>query len=114
MTMNSAVHTCGCSVSTQVFMEVAMYPMMAGKCLYIPHNIIFIVQGLFQDFASEGANTKFQNSGGGGGGGKYKSKGGQPHIKRTESQFLGGGGQTDPKGGAKAPPGPPPSPRNKP
>ena len=81
MTINSAVHTCGCSVSTQVFMGVAMYPMMAGKCLYIPHNIIFIVQGLFQDFASEGANTKFQNSRGGGGGANTNPRGGNLILK---------------------------------
>ena len=39
-----------------------------------------ITQGLFQDFASEGANAKFQNFRGG----KYKAKEGQPYIKRTE------------------------------
>ena len=59
------------------------------------------MQGLFQDFASEGANAKFQNSRGGGGGGKYKAKEGQPHIKRMEKPIPGGGG------GANGSPGPP-------
>ena len=59
-------------------------------------------QGLFQDFASEGANAKFQNSRGG----KYKTKEGQPHIKRTEKPIPRGANRS--QGGAKAPPGPPP------
>ena len=74
----------------------------------VTHNVHYTYQGLFQDFASEGANTKFQNSRGG----KYKAKEGQPHIKRTEKPIPGGGGGGG--GGAngsqeraKAPPGPP-------
>ena len=64
-----------------------------------------INQGLFQDFASEGANAKFQNSRGGG---KYKAKEGQPHIKRTEKPIPRGGGANGSQGGgAKVPPGPP-------
>ena len=49
------------------------------------HNV-HTLQGLFQDFASEGANAKFQNSRGG----KYKAKEGQPHIKRTEKPIPRG------------------------
>ena len=47
--------------------------------LYFQHPC----QGLFQDFASEGENAKFQNSKGGGGGGNLVLKG-------WKSQFLGG------------------------
>ena len=56
-------------------------------------------QGLFQDFASEGENAKFQNSGGGGGGNLI--------LKGRKSQSWGGGGGTDPKGGQKHPLAPP-------
>ena len=38
--------------------------------------LMYGLQGLFQDFASEGANAKFQNSRGGGGGGEIQSQGG--------------------------------------
>ena len=61
------------------------------------------MQGLFQDFASEGANTKFQNSRGG----KYKAKEGQPHIKRTEKPIPRGGANGSQGGGQKHPLAPP-------
>ena len=48
-------------------------------------------QGLFQDFVSEGANAKFQNSRGGG---KYKAKEGQPHIKGRKKPIPRGGKST--------------------
>ena len=62
------------------------------------------MQGLFQDFASEGANAKFQNFRGGGG--KYKAKEGQPYIKRTEKP-IPRGGKRIPRGGQKHPLAPP-------
>ena len=42
-----------------------------------PHQSVHFdqIQGIFQDFTQEWVNFK-------GGGGKYKSKGGQPHIKQ--------------------------------
>ena len=61
---------------------------------------------VFQDFASEGANVKFQNSRGGGA--NTKPRRGNPILKGQKSQFLGGGGANGSQGGAKAPPGPPP------
>ena len=61
-------------------------------------------QGLFQDFASEGANAKFQNSRGGGA--NTKPRRGNSILKGRKSQFLEGANGS--QGGAKAPPGPPP------
>ena len=63
-------------------------------------SVFHTVQGLFQDFASEGANAKFQILGGGG---KYKFKGGQPHIKRTEKPIPRGGKRIPRGGGQKHP-----------
>ena len=63
------------------------------------------LQGLFQDFASEGANAKFQNSKGG----KYKAKEGQPHIKRMDKPMPRGGANGS-QGGQKHPLPPPPPP----
>ena len=70
--------------------------------VFVHHTLM---QGLFQDFASEGANTKFQNSSGG----KYKAKEGQPDIKRTEKP-IPRGGKRIPKGGKSTPWAPPPPP----
>ena len=74
------------------------YPHQGGINIRIQRNP---GQGLFQDFASEGANAKFQNSRGG----NTKPRRGNPILKGQKSQFLGG--QTDPKGGQKHPPPPP-------
>ena len=70
--------------------------ILLGTCIHVEcthHNSCQSTvagQGLFQDFASEGANAKFQNSRGG----KYKAKEGHPHIKRTEKPIPRGGKST--------------------
>ena len=58
------------------------------------------VQGLFQDFAAEGANAKFQNLGGGG----------NLILRGRKSQFLGGANGSRGGGGQKNPLPPPPPP----
>ena len=54
--------------------------LQSDHCIYEGSTVLHY-QGLFQDFASEGANAKFQNSRGGGG---------NPILKGRKSRFLGG------------------------
>ena len=61
---------------------------------------IYVRQGLFQDFAQEGANALWQIFEEGA---NPNHKEGQPHIKYRESQLPGGGGKSIPRGGESTP-----------
>ena len=69
--------------------------------LYHIYNYVsYSDQGLFQDFASEGANAKFQNSRGA----NTKPRRGNPILKGRKSQFLGGSNGSQGGGGGKSTP----------